>query len=196
MTALSANLESIEYQSAVCALGCLAVAIVLASLAVYRRVRKRVDRRQAWVRSSWDVLLLCVLGIASVLFLIRSWRHTWDRQAQLSLLAAALTVYYQQYDVLPQNLEAVAATRLLGITSCKPIQGDYLEVNGVRVRYLQATKPGFIVVVEAGPCWKRGYVILGDTSSHYANETELQRVLAHDEQQRRAAGQPQGWGKR
>ena len=186
--------ESSEFRQFVYACVLFAVGAGL-MLAVLVRMRKRPRINASCLQRCWGVMLSFLLILVAIAFFLRGIDQRWKRQTPMTLLAAAINVYHDEYGVLPDSLEPVVNTGLLGLKSFKAVSDGDMEVDGVRMHYIRATEPGFIVVVETQPAWRRGYIILGDMSSHHVSQSELQKILVDDERRRIEAGQPQGWVK-
>lgn len=180
--------------------GCL-----LLGFALYAR-RDRA-RAGCWLRSyRWAAVAGGLVAVAIGL-LLPVGAYLFMRGWSLLAFGHKLYVYEDRYGQLPDRFEVLnAATWGSGSYVTHP-DGTVSNGSGdaaVRARYLRATEPGTIVLVEISPyvgtgrfasgypC-EIGYIMYGDPSVRYATEPELRRLLAADDAHRAATGQPTGW---
>ncbi|RPI63024.1 MAG: hypothetical protein EHM48_03130, partial [Planctomycetaceae bacterium] len=167
----------------------LTLAAAVACFVVAVRLKRKKKEATKSASSTWWFLSSGVISLVFAVAVV-SWQiHSYfANQAQWAVLSAALSAYQQQSGTLPDNLEPVLKACYFGIESHLAIDSQgQATLNGQRLSYLQATSPGFVVVVEESSRDKRTYIISGDPSSHQADSRKLKKILDMDNSKRQAA---------
>jgi len=152
------------------------------------------------------LIWVCVAGATGVCLalgfrLFEEWSYRLARGYHVLYLAAAINGYISWVGPLPETFGEFEAYGLYGTDPYHaPVDGWEEESSGPSPFYLAAKLlpdgDNFIVAVEARTDRtpeRRGYVILGDPSPHYASDEELAGLLAADDEAREKAGLPGRW---
>lgn len=131
------------------------------------------------------ICIIIIIGISILWPLFKSWAKRWNVGGSAALLAAAVTIYQDQYDELPENLETILKTGFFGIDQRYNIQNGQIRISDQPVKYLKATEPGFIIAVFDEMDGEVYYVISGDTSSHLTDKEGIIKILQKDNELRK-----------
>jgi hypothetical protein len=161
-------------------------------------------RRNRWQVTAVLSVALLLTGVGSFvgLHLLERVSYRLGRGKHVAGLAGALNTYAFRHRTLPADLQEIEATGLMGSAPYHlPSSGwEVSRYTGRRPHYLPVARwdghTRFIVAVEAWTCRTgdgRGYVVLGDTSGHYASNAELERLLSADDRVRERNGEAARW---
>lgn len=141
------------------------------------------------------VVVVAVLSLAVVLFCwVRNVCRESSQKMGVVLLAAAVYVYSQEYGAaLPDNLETILQTGLYGLDSGYSVEGGNVKIRNVPVSYVSTSTPGVVVACFYFHNGEVGYVISGDTGSHFTDSGKIGLILAEDNEKRKKNNEPRLW---
>lgn len=141
------------------------------------------------------LLLLAAVALTGIVLNVVYLPRIYDELRQsyhMASLAGALDLYYRAHKSLPESLSTVEATGLLG---SEPYRGPHGAPVYLPV-LVELPPDGLIIAVSARAAkggQQREFVRLNDAARHSADYDELVRLLAEDDEKRRAIGETRLW---
>jgi len=121
-----------------------------------------------------------------------------DRRLHITLLAEAVSAYYDEHGGLPMRFSDLETWGMFGSQAYRGPTECGAYNPGPAPHYLpyrDANQTGYVVAVESvrGKTDWLGYVVLGDSRGHYGSVGEVYAILRRDDEVREKRGEVSRW---